>query len=269
MVTDEQVADFDARGFIVLRRAFDPGPLSAEVDQALREGLQGGFSARLGDGEVQGHYVPMMTARTPVSRALLDRLAGPAARLLGGPVLPTRAKAVRYLGDTPWHVDSSLAVASVGVAAYLEPLTGERGALRVLPGSHRPELAAAAAARAVGEAEDGPPGHVVATEPGDLIFFDEHLLHASAGGAVRRQWRIDYLRDPQGADAEAEVRRYFAGIFPPTWDGGHDVDLYPSYGPDWSTSRSPAVARLAALGVYALAAAQEAFVRSRRGPSSG
>src|SRR5262249_35930230 len=60
-----------------------------------------------------------------------------ATTLLGGPVLPTRAKGVLYGGDTPWHADSAFAVASVGFAAYLEPLRAETGALRVLPGSHR------------------------------------------------------------------------------------------------------------------------------------
>jgi hypothetical protein len=43
------------------------------------------------------------------------------------------------------------------------------------------------------------PAHVIETEPGDLIVIDEHLFHASSGGAVRRQWRVDYLPVPAGA----------------------------------------------------------------------
>jgi hypothetical protein len=74
--------------------------------------------------------------------------------------------------------------------------------------------------------------------------------------------RVDYVRDPVGSKEEARVRSYFASIFPPEWDGGYDVDQYPSYGPDWLASGRPAVARLSELGVYDLTDTQEAFARS-------
>jgi hypothetical protein len=67
-----------------------------------------------------------------------------------------------------------------------------------------------------------------------------------------------------GAEAEHHTKSYFASVYTPDWDGGYDVDRYPSYGPDWRDSRRPAVAQLEALGVYELAAVQEAFMRSRR-----
>jgi hypothetical protein len=102
---------------------------------------------------------------------------------------------------------------------------------------------------------------VVATEPGDMILLDEHLFHASFGGRVRRQWRVDYVSAPTGA--ESEIKTYFEAIYPPDWDGGYDVDRYPSYGPNWRRCNCPAAARLDALGVYELAARQEAFTRSR------
>jgi hypothetical protein len=156
-------------------------------------------------------------------------------------------------------------VASLGCAAYLEPLKAETGALRVLPGSHRPGLGdAIRAAGAVGLAADALPAHVVATMPGDVIAFDEHLFHASSGGAVRRQWRVDYVREPEEGESTARVKAYFARIYPPDWDGGYDVDRHPSYGADWLASPRRAVKVLAELGVYELAATQEAFARSRK-----
>ena len=91
-------------------------------------------------GDIRFQYVPMMTAETPVSLSLLDRAGTVAAALFGGPVLPTRAKGVRYFGDTPWHTDSDSPLTSVGFLAYLEPVGAESGALRVLPGSHHPQL---------------------------------------------------------------------------------------------------------------------------------
>ncbi len=61
------------------------------------------------------------------------------------------------------------------------------------------------------------------------------------------------------------TKSYFASIYTPDWDGGYDVDRYPSYGPDWRRSSRRAVARLEALGVYELATEQEGFMRSLRG----
>jgi hypothetical protein len=135
----------------------------------------------------------------------------------------------------------------------------------VLPGSHH--LQFREAIRGMGETclrDRSLAGHVVATEPGDMVLLDERVLHASFGGGIRRQWRVDYL----GAPADTEVtltKSYFARLYTPDWDGGYDVDRYPSYGLDWRQSRRRAVARLEALGVYEVATAQEAFMRSRRG----
>jgi len=134
-----------------------------------------------------------------------------------------------------------------------------------MPGSHRPEFGNALRALGViGMPAQTLPAHVVVTEPGDMILFDEHLFHASFGGGTRRQWRVDYVCNPVSAEAEDHTKGYFADIYPPDWDGGYDVDRYPSYGPDWRDSGRPSVARLEALGAYELAARQEAFARARR-----
>jgi hypothetical protein len=122
VVSPADIAHFDRFGFVVLRRAFDPVPLIAEVDRALIDGSRAPFGAAVGGGEVTGRYVPMMCERTPYSLTLLDDFADIVTSLLGGPVLPVRAKAVVYHGETNWHHDSDLDVSSVGCLCYLEPL---------------------------------------------------------------------------------------------------------------------------------------------------
>ena len=252
-LSSESVEAFRTLGFLVLRQFFDPGPLAAEIDRVIADG-SGGASRR---GDMQFVYVPMMTSHTPASLALLDRAEPVAASLFGGPVLPTRAKCVQYVGDTPWHLDSEVPLASVGILAYLEPQRPGNGALRVIPRSHHPEFGEAI--RALGPAAAGLAVPVdIATEPGDVILMNEHLLHGSVGGTVRRQWRVDFLRDPQDAETEVRTRAYFARLYAPDWRAAYNVERYPSYGVDWRQSTRPAVARLAALGVYELAAAQEA-----------
>ena len=109
------------------------------------------------------------------------------------------------------------------------------------------------------------PGHVLATDPGDVILMNEHVLHAAFGGSVRRQWRVDYLRVPVGIEEITLAKSYFASLYDHEWDGGYDVDRYPSYGPDWRRSSRAAVTQLEALGVYEAASAHEAFIRSRLG----
>ena len=258
----EPADTFRTFGFVVLRGFFDPGPLAAEIDSVLADGLCTRHSDVSG---TRFQYVPMMTAQTPESLSLLDRAEQVAAALLEGPVLPTRAKGVRYFGETSWHTDSEGLLLSVGALAYLEPVGAESGALRVLPGSQHPQFGNAI--RAVGAATltaSPLPAHVIATEPGDLIFLDERLFHASVGGETRRQWRADFVKAPVGPEAVRRTKAYFANIYPADWDGGYDVDQFPTYGPDWLASNRPAVAQLEALGVYELAAAQEAFMRSQR-----
>jgi hypothetical protein len=258
------VFHFQIFGFVVLRQFFNPHSIATEIDSVMLHGQRPSFKESRG-GDFQFQYVPMMTAETPGSLSLLDHTQTIAATLLGGPVLPTRAKGVRYSGNTPWHADSDLPIASLGIVTYLESLGEKSGALRVLPGSHRQEFANfLSSLKAAGKPAETFPSHIVLTDPGDVIAFDEHLFHASFGGGNRRQWRVDFIADPANVEAEEQARAYFGNLYRPDWDGGYDVDRYPSYGSDWLGSGRPAVARLNALGVYEMAAKQEAFARSRR-----
>ncbi len=256
-------------GFVVLNGAFTAEGLARELDAALHDSGAVTRGVDTGGGAATVRYVPMMCDRTPRSLALLLDLMPLAASLLGRPSLPIRAKGMRYSGDTPWHVDSHRAQVSLGFLAYLDPLDAANGALQVMPGSHRGDFREAALGYLAALGADVParalPGVAVATQPGDLIVVDERLLHASAGGRERRQWRVDFVADPASREEEAEVRALLDQTLPPDWDGGYDPDAFPSYGEDWRRAGGAAVARLDALGAPARAAVQEAFMRSRRG----
>lgn len=232
------------------------------MNRSFTDGFRASTVAKIGSGGVEFRYLPMMCERTPASLSLLDALAGPATQLLGRAVIPVRAKGTRYFGRSAWHKDSDLDVPSVGFVTYLESLDARSGALRVQPGSHRGE----AAELPDGAPVQGSPAHTEAieTEPGDVIVFDEHLTHGSVGGHARRQWRVDFVADPVDDDEEARVRAYLARIYQVGWDGGYDVDRYPSYGPHWRRASRPWTERLRELGAYELADAQEDVVRAHR-----
>lgn len=279
MLAESHVLHLRTFGFVVLRGAFDPVPLVDELDRAMGDGVWAPSEMIAGDVGVSFRYVPMMCERTPVSLSLLERFADLASTALGVRALPVRAKGVRYFGSAHWHRDSDQPVRSIGLACYLEPLEAVNGAFRVIPGSHRPELGDSVSAlleacpAGASASESNPsmptlpptlPDYPVSTNPGDVIVFDEHLFHASVGGSDRRQWRVDYVEDPIDADGETRVRSYLSGLYSPLWDGGYDVDRYPSYGAHWRAMDRPWVRRLDELGAYHAAQAEEDAARARR-----
>lgn len=240
----EQVRD---QGFVVLRGAVDSGPITAEVDRALAEAAQGERGVTTlpqGSGTVTFSYVPMMCERTPVSLGLLDQFAAVAAEMLGRAVVPGRAKGTRYYGDTGWHRDSKHQIPSLGFLMYLDPVDAGNGALSVVPGSHvdlgmpLPD-------------PTRPAGQPVETLPGDVIVFDEHLIHGSTGGGERRQWRVDYVIDPRGPEEHLRVQEWFGQSVPDErTETTYDATAYPSYGQHRQSLDRPWTARLAELGLY-------------------
>jgi len=132
-----------------------------------------------------------------MSLALLQRYVSLVEHLAGVPMLPAVTQYALFFDMAGWHTDTGHAVPSAKVVAYLEPLDGLNGALRVLPGSHRfdervltdllhgPAFGDEARVR---EATWQIPAHVITSRPGDVIVFDEHRWHASVGGRNRLQW---------------------------------------------------------------------------------
>jgi hypothetical protein len=261
-IPDADVEQFRSQGFVVLRAQFDPDPLIDEIEVAFdRAFVRADHLNVSAEAAIAFRYLPTMTQRTPVSLALLHRFERVAEQLLATEVLPVRAKAIEYHGDSTWHRDSELELSSVGFACYLEPLTASAGALRVLPASHR------SSQQLDVTAVDAAP--CLETSPGDVIVLDEHLLHASTGGGVRRQWRCDYVARPNSARDAAPVRAYYAAIFSSERDVGYDVDVFPTYGPYWrATCRADVDRSLDELGAYRAADAEEAGARARANVTS-
>lgn len=236
---------FAQQGFVVLRRCFDAAALAAEVDRALADGF--GPADRVqtfmaGNGSVTLRYVPMMNERCGSSTALVAQLSTLAASVLGRAVLPGRAKATRYYGSTSWHRDSEHPVQSVGFVAYLDDLSAAEGALRVVPGSHLdPDMPL--------PPEGADSGLAVESAVGDVIAFDEHLIHGSRGGRERRQWRSDFVIDPTTDEEITAVRRWYEQVLTDGADDpGYDARRHPSFGGHWRTHHPAWTSRLVEIG---------------------
>jgi hypothetical protein len=285
MLTDFDKARFATFGYTIVRgllRRAEAAALAGEINAAQRDAFGSRYGTPDGGGGIEGHYLPMMADRTPISAALVDdlRLFDTAESLLGGPVVPLPAEGVLYFGEAGWHFDDGIGITGLKLALYLEPLTAATGALRLLPLSHRPEVrrpleryradhARARNTRERAEHMAAFPFCAAETEPGDAVIFDLHTWHASAGGRNRLAWTVEYLAVPQTAEAQGRRRllRYAADHHDQT-GRGFDHHRYPLWR-DWiapagsNRGRAVAVARLRRLGVLDLPGALLGDVATR------
>lgn len=103
--------------------------------------------------------------------------------------------------DVTWHIDAYGAAAGIPhikIFFYLDPLTRDSGALRVVPGSgltdgeyarrlRRLLLVPEAVTDTFGVEAPDIPAHVVETVPGDVIVSRFDSIHASFGGPPNRR----------------------------------------------------------------------------------
>ncbi|CAI8038123.1 hypothetical protein GBAR_LOCUS21264 [Geodia barretti] len=182
MLTDRQVAQFDAFGFCVLRGVLGAGELDtarAEFDIGLARAAAG-------------------TERRGIRKQLNWSNLGPDTPFLG------------LLLEDARFVGRCRAVLRRGVkfAFYLQPLDEHSGALRFVPGSHKEPLhfdmrkigikeSNLRVLDAAGLEVDEVPAYVARSEPGDVIAFDSRVWHASwGGGHDRRMCSLGYFAAP-------------------------------------------------------------------------
>jgi phytanoyl-CoA dioxygenase PhyH len=278
MLTTDQVDHFRTFGFTVLcgYLADRTSTLRAEADAAIRDAYAATYHERVIDG-ISGHYLPMASRLTPVSASLVcddPRFADAAEQLLGGPVIPECPEGVLYFAEAGWHTDDGIGVRGVKFAAYFDDLTAATGALRLVPGSHHPEQNARVTAygKRRGRARDDAgfaayqasfPGYVAATSPGDVIAFDLHTWHASAGGRDRLAWNAVYLRAPETDDERDRTLCSARDGFEQAYRG-FDSGRYPVWR-DWLAGaaarprRAPVIERMRRAGVLDLPRALEGW----------
>jgi len=284
MPATAQADHFTTFGFAVLRGflADRVAALRAEADAAIRdayavasEGGRGGGQGLI-DG-ISGHYLPMAARLTPVSSSLVcddSRFIVAAEQLLGGPVIPQCPEGVLYFAEAGWHTDDGIGVRGVKFAAYFDALTGDNGALRLVPGSHHPEQSARLAAycnrqppvRSAADAtayQASIPGYVAATVPGDVIAFDLHTWHASFGGRDRLAWTAVYERCPETTAERDRTLRSAYDSFEQAFHG-FDRDRYPVWR-DWLDGaaarprRAPVIGRMRQAGILDLPGARDGW----------
>ena len=184
-----------------------PGLLNdriGEIEQAFDTMLK-----RHGGNEHEGRerlaVVPFIN-HDPYLCTLLDdpRIHGIAAGLLGEQYQYWNSDGNLYVGDTRWHSDTQWPelIRFFKMAIYLDTMTKDTGALRVIPGSHRcgEGYAETVHAHLTGKQAcwgglhgSEVPAVAVETQPGDLAVFNHSTKHSAwGGGKKRRMFTIVY-----------------------------------------------------------------------------
>ena len=161
MLLPEQIAHFEAFGFLVVRQLFSPD----EVEVIVREFEGAMMEARNGgpfDGQRHESVTKWFVGRPAVEPLMYDdRIHGPVEQLLGSGysfLQWAENNANLYVGDTEWRPDQGWHpdipggrndpnrsdeqwryryVPTVKAAFYLDPVGEDTGCLRVVTGSHK------------------------------------------------------------------------------------------------------------------------------------
>ncbi len=223
-LTEQQLAFFDTFGFLAF-----PGLLADSIDKVIAEfeavwETHGyGHNGKSHDGNARSCIVQFLDQR-PYLAGLLDdpRIHDIAASVCGDDFNYMGSDGNYYTGDTRWHSDGYGGRGGprhAKIAFYLDPLTRDNGALRVIPGSHRVgEPWPDQLERQVRNSEElwGIPGSEVPaialkTNPGDVLVFNHDIKHSAWGGSQRRRMFTMNICEHYPEDKLDYLQNYISG----------------------------------------------------------
>lgn len=233
-LTPQQLAFMDTFGYLAF-----PGLLDDRIEQitdtfeAVFANRGGGHDGKVHDGTARSCIVPFID-RSEVLSSLLDdpRVDGIFSSLLGDDYNYLGSDGNFYVDDTRWHSDTDWSGKMRGkpprifykMALYLDPLTRDSGALRVIPGSHHYGDQYAESLQAMlrkseellGLSGSEIPAVALETNPGDVVVFNQNTKHSAWGGDKRRRMFTINCTARYAAD-ELPLLRNEIGAFARFW----------------------------------------------------
>ncbi len=225
-LTADEVGFFETFGFLVLKQHFSADEvktIKAELKHATDLTYKDTDFDRSSDSSDKLQGVNLSSTTTPYIYSLPERphLYHIAQQLFGEELIGHESQINLFVGDTRWHPDRSgnnVETNRFGCkfCYYPDPLDGDTGALRVIPGSHMPPFfAALRKAPGIGDPNNIRkfPSLVCRSDPGDVIVFNLNCWHASYGGQPgRAQFAFVYYALPKTAEHKEEMRSQFTRI---------------------------------------------------------
>jgi len=203
-LTPHQLAFMDLFGYLHF-----PGLLSDRIDRIIEEFenvfvQKGGHYGIAHDGTRRSCILPFIDQSEYLASLIDDpRIDGIFASLLGPDYTYLGSDGNFYTGDTNWHSDTDFSGKHRGapprtfykLAFYLDPVDANTGALRVVPGSHRwgegfamqLQEALKDPQASLGLHGSQVPAIALASQPGDVVVFNQATKHSAWGGSTRRR----------------------------------------------------------------------------------
>jgi len=213
-ITEQQVRFFNDFGFLKLKQAFRddlewiiPGFEQIFIDRGV-----------VHDGTKRSTVVPFIDQNEKLL-TLVDHpvILSAAKALLGDDFNYLGGDGNYYTGETGWHRDGyHLEGRYLKMAFYLDAVRGDSGALRVVPGSHKPgvwdETKFHRPVDSWGIEGRDVPAYALDSDPGDLLIFDHNTLHASfGGGSARRMFTLNLCRHAETPKEKADLLAFVNG----------------------------------------------------------
>jgi len=223
-LTEQQFAQFETFGYLGF-----PGLLADRAEaiiaefEALWAKHGGGHAGKPHDGRARSAMVQFLDQSEYLSTLLDDpRVHDIAASILGDDFNYMGSDGNFYAGDTPWHSDGyggRGGLRHIKIAFYLDPLTRETGALRVIPGSHRVgepyadqlERDVRNSATVWGISGSQIPAMALETVAGDVLVFNHDIKHSAWGGSQRRRMFTMNCCQRYPEDRLNDLRDYISG----------------------------------------------------------
>ena len=222
MLTEQQIYQFQTFGFLILRDI-----ISEDEHRFISEEVEEGYARKnkdefIGNERLQLNWTNLVP-HSPFLTSLLEnqRFYGIAQQLLGEDAVGFDTTSNIMKGDrTTWHPDAPPNLQALKFTFYLDPLDGESGALRIIPGSHRPEFSEAIREIRLKDNKPGPPEdpglptnempcHVCETGPRDAIVMNFLNWHASWRGSTRRRMvTLKYYKTPKSSEEIEALQKF-------------------------------------------------------------
>ncbi len=223
-VSDSEIGFFKRFGYLSFPQ------LMADRISAIQDAFEtvwtergGGHNGNPHDGAARSCIVPFIDEDEELCSLLDDaRILAIAKGLLGPDFNYMGSDGNFYVGDTGWHSDGGHKLEEpmhIKLAFYLEPLTRDTGALRVIPGSHLfGDTYSDGLSRELHNSEEvwgvagrDVPAVVFETTPGDLVLFNHNTKHAAFGGGTRRRMFTINLCERYPEEKLDALQAYIAG----------------------------------------------------------
>ncbi len=225
MLTEQQVYQFHTFGFLILRNI-----ITEEEHKIVSEEVEKGYARKdksefIGKERLQLNWTNLVP-HCPFLTSLLEnqRFYGVAQQLLGEDAVGFDTTSNIMKGDrTTWHPDAPANLQGLKFTFYLDPLDGESGALRIIPGSHQAGFSDAIKEVRLKDNNPGPPEdpglaitevpcHICETGPRDAVIMNYLNWHASWHGSPRRRMvTLKYYKNPKSHDETEALRKFLIG----------------------------------------------------------